>query len=209
MTSLPAEPGAAAMAAEARRMIEMHGGDWDSLHAFATLHWNGEKFSVGTWCAIDTSFAPGDYGKIMEKAAFERIQQEPENPPYAYALQIEAHVSVLPETAAPAELAALAADARARKLDKRPDARECAAAWVADVHGRLWQARRFRDADGIEERRFPAHAVVDPREFTGPLARVARVTGILAWGLEPAPLEQMAYDAVKAFRKKGGGANGQ
>jgi len=208
MTSLPAEPGAAAMAAEARRMIEMHGGDWDSLHAFATLHWNGEKFSVGTWCAIDTSFAPGDYGKIMEKAAFERIQQEPENPPYAYALQIEAHVSVLPETATAEELAALAADAKAEKLDERPDARECAEAWVADIHGRLWHARRFRDAEGIEERFTPAPASAGPAVLTAPLISVARVTGILAWGLEPTPAEQRMYDAVKAFRKKGGGANG-
>lgn len=199
------EPDAAAMAAEARRMIEMHGGDWDSLHAFATLHWNGEKFSVGTWCAIDTGFAPGDYGKIMEKAAFERIQQEPENPPYAYALQIEAHVSTLPPGSTAGERARVSADLRAEKLHLRPDARECAEAWVADIHGRLWSARRFRGADGIEEHYLPAHAQVPaPREFTGPLVRVARVTGILAWGLEPAPLEQMAYDAVKAFRKKGG-----
>jgi hypothetical protein len=209
MPNLAAEPGSGALAAEARRMIEMHNGDWDSLHAFATLHWDGAKFTVGTWCAIDTSFAPGDYAAIMEKAAFERLREEPENPPYAYALQVEAHVSTLPPGASAQERAQMSADLRAEKLHLRPGARECAEAWVADIHGRLWSARRFRGADGIEERHVPAHAPAPgPAVFTGPLISVARTTGTLAWGLEPTPAEQQVHDALRAFRKPGGKARG-
>src|ERR1700691_2370693 len=105
MPELATEPDAEHLAAEARKMIEFHDGNWDSLHAFATLHWDGEKFTVGTWCAIDTGFAPGDYMGIMQKAAFEELREKPENPPYAYALQIEAHVSSLPKSATAKERA--------------------------------------------------------------------------------------------------------
>jgi len=199
------DPGPAAMAAEARRMIEMHGGDWDSLHAFATLHWNGEKFTVGTWCAIDTSYAPGDYAMIMQKVSLERLQEEPVNPPYAYALQIEAYVSTLPPSATAEERAAIAADLRAERLDQRPDARECAEAWVADIHGRLWSARRFRDAEGIEEHFTPAPVPdsAGPAVFTRPLISVARVTGILAWGLEPTAEEDRIFAAARQPGRKG------
>jgi hypothetical protein len=197
MPELAAEPGAGAMAAEARRMIEMHGGDWDSLHAFATLHWDGGKLAVGAWCSIDTSFDARDYAGIMQRVSFERLRGEPENPPYAYALQIEAHVSVLPETATPEEQAAMAADLRAEKLHLRPDARECAEAWVADIHGNLWSARKFRGAEGIEERFTPAaDQAPGPAAFTGPLLAVARVTGIIAWGLEPTAEEERAFGAI-------------
>ena len=179
------------MAAEARRMIEIHDGQWDSLHAFATLHWDGGKFSVGTWCAIDTSYPPGDYLKIMQGAALERLREEPGNPPYAYALQIEAHVSTLPPAASAEDRAAMTADLRAEKLHLRPDARECAEAWVADIHGNLWSARRFRDGDGIEEHHTPASEPdPGPKIFTARLITVARTTGLLAWGLEPTPEEQ-------------------
>ena len=185
MPELATEPSADAMAAEARRMIEFHGGDWDSLHAFATLHWDGAKFTIGTWVSIDTAYAPGDYALIMQKMAFGRLREEPGNPPYAYGLQIEAYVSTLPPTAS------------AEEMHLRPDARECAEAWVADVHGRLWHARRFRDADGIEEHFAPAEAEAPgPAVFTAPLLSVARATGILAWGLEPTPAEERAFGAV-------------
>lgn len=195
---LATEPDAAQLAAEARRMIEMHDGKWDSLHAFATLHWDGEKFSVGTWCAIDTGFAAGDYFGIMQKAAFERMREEPEDPPYAFALQIEAHVTELPKGATAEEQAAMAADLRAEKLHLRPDARECAEAWVADIHGRLWSARRFRDGDGgIEESHTPAGSPPPgPAIFTTRLLTVARATGLLAWGLEPSPEERQLFDAA-------------
>lgn len=172
-------------------MIEIHDGQWDSLHAFATLHWNGEKFSVGTWCAIDTSYAPGDYLKIMQGAAFERLRDEPGDPPYAYALQIEAHVSTLPTGASTEDRAAVKADLRAEKLHLRPDARECAEAWVADIHGNLWSARRFRDGGEVEEHYTPASEPdPGPKIFTTRLITVARATGLLAWGLEPTPEEQ-------------------
>jgi hypothetical protein len=203
MPELTPEPDASALAAEARRMIEMHGGDWDSLHAFATLHWDGAKFSVGTWCAIDTGYAPGDYAAIMQRMSFERLREEPDNPPYAYALQIEAHVSTLPPGSTPQERAQVSADLRAEKLHLRPDARECAEAWVADIHGNLWSARRFRDAEGIEEQFTPAAAQLPgPAAFTRPLAAAARVTGILAWGLGPTAEEEQAFGM---FREAGSG----
>lgn len=194
MPELATEPDAALLAAEARRMIEMHDGNWDSLHAFATLHWDGEKFTVGTWCAIDTGFAAADYFGIMQKASFETLRKEPGNPPYAYALQIEAHVSSLPKAATPAEQAALAASLRAGKLHQRPDARECAEAWVADIRGRLWSARRFRDGDAIEEHHTPASGPLPgPAVFTAPLLTVARATGLLAWGLDATPEEEQIF----------------
>ncbi len=207
MPELGNEPDVSAMAAEARRMIEVHGGDWDSLHAFATLHWDGEKFSIGTWCAIDTSYAPADYAAIMQKMSFERLQEEPENPPYAYALQIEAHVLTLPPGATTEELAAVAADLKAEKLHHRADARECAEAWVADVHGNLWSARRFRDGDGgIEERFTPAsEQAPGPAVFTAPLVSAARATGLTAWGLQPTLEEQQMYDRVRAAQEAGRG----
>ena len=205
MPELAAEPDASVLAAEARKLIEMHNGEWDSLHAFATLHWDEEKFSVGTWCAIDTSFDAADYFAIMQKAAFERLREEPGNPPYAYALQIEAHVSSLPKEATAEERAGMTADMRAKKLHLRPDARECAEAWVADIHGRLWSARKFRDGDAIEERHTPASAPAPgPAVFTGPLLTVARATGILAWGLDPTPEEEQVFSAAARKGKAGG-----
>lgn len=191
------EPDTGLLAAEARRMIEMHNGEWDSLHAFATLHWDGEKLTVGTWCAIDTGFAAQDYSGVMQRAAFSRLREEPEDPPYAYALQIEAHVSSLPKAAGPTERAAMAASVRARKLHQRPDAREAAEAWVADIHGRLWSARRFRGSDAIEERYTPASGQdPGPAVFTAPLLTVARMTGLLAWGLEATPEEEQIFSAI-------------
>ena len=195
---MTAEPDADQLAAEARKMIEFHDGNWDSLHAFATLHWDGEKFAVGTWCAIDTGFAASDYFALMQKAAFGRLREEPEDPPYAYALQIEAHVSTLPPAATAEEHAAMTADLRAEKLHLRPDARECAEAWVADIHGNLWSARRFRDGDGgIEEHHTLAGSPPPgPAIFTTRLLTVARATGLLAWGLEATPEERQIFDAA-------------
>ena len=200
------EPEAALLAAEARKMIEFHDGKWDSLHAFATLHWDGEKFSVGTWCAIDTGFAAKDYMGIMQKAAFEELRRKPEDPPYAYALQIEAHVSSLPKGASAGQQAAMTADMRAERLHLRPDARECAEAWVADVHGRLWSARRWRDdGDGIEERYTPAGVPSPgPAVFTDPLLTVARATGLLAWGLQATPEEERVFSGMKSERGRNG-----
>jgi hypothetical protein len=100
----------------------------------------------------------------------------------------------------------MSADLRAEKLHLRPDAREVAEAWVADVHGRLWWARRFRDADGIEEHFAPAHEPVPgPAVFTTPLVSVARATGIMAWGLEPTAEEQQLFDSATGKPEAGRG----
>jgi hypothetical protein len=212
MPELAAEPDAEMLGAEARRMIEIHDGQWDSLHAFATLHWKEGALSVGTWVAIDPGCDPAGYPAIMRNASFEAIQRDQENPPYAYALQIEAHVSEVPAKATAAEMASLAADLKAEKLHLRADARECVQAWVADIHGRLWFARKFRDGGEIEERHSPALApqrdlmvaalvsvarVTPQRDLmVAALVSVARVTGLTAWGLEPTAAEQAAFDTV-------------
>jgi hypothetical protein len=197
------KPDDALLAGQARRMIEMHNGEWDSLHAFATLHWDGTAFSIGTWAAIDTGYSLSAYPAIMRKMSSEAIGRDRESPPYAYALQIEAHVSGLPAEAPAEDLAAMAADLNAGKLHLRPGARECVQAWVADIHGRLWFARKFRDAGAIEEEHWPATA---PQRdlLTASLVATGRMTGLAAWGLEPTPEEQAAYDAVRDRRERTG-----
>ena len=58
------------MAAETRRAVEMH-DEWDSLHCFLTLHWDGEKLTCGTYAAIDPGIEPADYPALMAKLALD------------------------------------------------------------------------------------------------------------------------------------------
>jgi hypothetical protein len=98
------------------------------------------------------------------------------------------------------------AAARAEKLHLRADARECAEAWVADIHGRLWSARRFRDGEGVEERHTPADSPnPGPAVFTAPLLTVARATGLLAWGLEATAEEERIFSGMKPGKGRSDG----
>ena len=68
------------MAAETRRAVEMH-DEWDSLHCFLTLHWDGEKLTCGTYAAIDPGIEPAGYPALMAKLAREAHEGHPDEPP--------------------------------------------------------------------------------------------------------------------------------
>ena len=142
----------------------------------------------------------------MAGLAAEEHQRDPGDPAYAYLLQIEAFGVAEPgPEASAADLARYHAARRGRTFHQLPEAVEVCTAWVADIHGRLWSARKFRDGDAIEERHTPASAPAPgPAVFTGPLLTVARATGILAWGLDPTPEEEQVFSAAARKGKAGG-----
>lgn len=143
-------------AAAARKAIEDH-GEWDSLHCFMTLHWDGEKLSAGTYAAIDPGIDPPDYPKVMAGIAAERRREHPGNPAYAYLLQIEAFGVVEPgPDAGEAERERYDRDRIGRTFHQRPDAVESAIAWCADVHGRVWSAAKRRSEPGVIHEHFYA-----------------------------------------------------
>src|ERR1700677_1640749 len=77
------------MAAKTRELIERH-GEWDSLHTFATLHWDDGQLRFGTVALIDPHIDPGQYPELMRKLAADQFSKHPDAPPYPYLLQIEA-----------------------------------------------------------------------------------------------------------------------
>lgn len=173
------------LAAEARRLIEMHDDDWDSLHAFVTLHWDGQQVSPGTWMAIDPAIHPTRYPLLMLQAAHEQLGKDGADPPYAYALQIESFGAMQPGPDAPAaERARFEADRKGRTIHLRPDAVESAVAWVADIHGRLWCAAKIRGRDGISETFYAPGRAPGGQLINGLLA-VARATATAGFGLPP------------------------
>lgn len=191
------EPDPELLSADARRLIDMHGGDWDSLHAFEALHWDGARFRVSIHAAIDTGFADSAYPGLMQEMSLKVIQASPENPPYAYALQIEGHMSELAPGATAEEKAQMEADLKAERLHLRPGAREFAQAWVADIHGRLWAARTFRDTPGtVTEWAIPAGTRLRT-PFAAGLVACARMTGLCEWGLDPTPEEDRLLQAIR------------
>jgi hypothetical protein len=176
------------MADAARHAVEQH-NRWDGLHAFETLAWDGEKLGGGIYAAIDPGFEIGAYPKIMRNIAARQLIDCPDSPACAYLLLMEAHSVELPADATPAQRRQHKEDMRNRVLDKRPDAREICIAYVADVWGRIWIARKYRDDDRRIMESFHRPGPLPPGDFqvVKGLAGVARETGAIAWGLPAQP----------------------
>lgn len=174
-------------AAETRRTIEMH-DEWDSPHCFVTLHWDGEKVSAGTYACIMPDIHPDEYPEIMIKAAAKEYEQRPDDPAYAYLLQIEAFGVVQPgPDASAAELAQFHNDRFDRTFHKRPDAVEIATAYCADVHGRVWAATKRRSKPSEINEEFYAPGKAPGGQMMKGLLTVAYGTGMMAYGLSGPP----------------------
>lgn len=186
-------PSREVFAAETRRAIEQH-DEWDSPHAFVTLRWDGARVTAGTYACIMPDIHPNDYPAYMIKLARQDWERDPENPAYAYLLQIEAFGVAEPGPEASAdELAQYHQDRLGRTFHQRADAEELATAWCADIHGRLWAATKRRSKPGEISERF--YAPGDPKRPAGGqmingLLAVAHGMGMMAHGLPGPP--QMA-----------------
>lgn len=173
-------------AAAARKVIEDH-DEWDSLHCFITLHWDGEKLRAGAFVAIDPGIDPAEYPALMVKAAAEQQQKHPEAPAYAYLLQIEAFGVTEPgPDAGEAEREQYDRDRIGRTFHKRPDAEESVIVWCADVHGRVWAAAERRSEPGVIHEHFYAPGKTPGGQMVRGLLAVAYATGVKAYGL-PGP----------------------
>lgn len=146
MKPLPRE----SLAAIAREAIQAH-DEWDSAHVLATIYRTGEDtVRCHTLTVIDTALDPDQYPQVIEARVREDTRKF--GPPYALLLQVEGFAVVPPgPDATPADRALFNADQIARTFRLRKDKIEVANAWVADVHGRAWQALKQRGKEGIEE----------------------------------------------------------
>jgi len=173
------------LAAKVRELIEMH-GEWDSLHQFVTLHWDGERLSYGTVALIDPHIHPDQYPPLMIRMARERLGEHPDDPPYAYVLQIECFGAVDPgPDASEEERRRFDADRRGRTFYKRPDALEMAIAYCVDIHGRFWTAGKVRGKEDRIEEHFYRPGAELSGQFIRALKTVAATTGVIAHGLRP------------------------
>lgn len=176
-----------------RDMLARFHTDWDSLHAFQVLRWDAaaRKISARLHSAIDTSIHPDAYPDMMAQMAFADHQEKPDEPPFAYLLQIEAFGVIAPLPGAPREQhEAFDAARHARTFHQHPDRREGAFAYTADVWGRVWVASKYRDAPELPvEMEF--HDPDDPVRLGGSMVRmliaVARTAGTVCYGLPAAP----------------------
>ena len=167
------------MAAEVRALVERH-DDWDSMHQFVTVHWDGAKVSYGTVGIIDPAIHPADYGKVMAELAAHRIADEPDRPPCAYLLQIEGFgVTEPPPSASDEERARFNQDRQDRTFHERADAIEFCQAWCADIHGRLWSATKERSRPGHVEVKFYRPGNAPSGQLIRALLSIASATGSL------------------------------
>lgn len=145
MKPLPRE----SLAAIARAAIKAH-DEWDSPHVLMTIYRSGEDTARFETCTVIDAH-PDQYPQIINARV--REDTEKHGPPYALLLQIEGFMVAAPgPDATPADRALFNADRVARTFRLRKDSVEVANAWVADVHGRAWQAQKQRGKEGIEER---------------------------------------------------------
>ena len=166
-----------------RKAIEDH-GEWDSLHHFQTLHWDGEKLTCGTFAAIDPGIDPPDYPALMARIAARRQEEHPEDPAYAYLLQIEGFGVIAGASAAEREQ--FDRDRIGRTFHQRADAVESAMAYCADVHGRLWYAVKTRSEPGVVVEHFCPPGKTPGGQMIRGLLAVAYATGMKVHGL-PGP----------------------
>jgi hypothetical protein len=175
-----------ALAAQARWLIEYHGGDWDSPHAIVTLHPDGDGgLRAGTWTTVVPGFEGGQFAGLIARIAEEQQATHPEDPAYAYGYLLEGYGMEGPGPDSTPEYRERRRRAQlTRTYHEQPDRLEVAIAWVADIHGRSWQCLMIRGEEGVQERFFgPGLA---PRGLiTDGLINAARATGAAAWGIAP------------------------
>lgn len=198
VTSPPLET----LAGIARRIVEMH-GEWDSLHQFVTILWDGDEISYGTVAAITPSIDPGHYPALMAKIAADDmvVSRSSKAKPYAYALQIEAFRAYAPESdASPAEHAQFERDAAGHTVHERPDAVEEVLVSLADVYGNLWMASERRDQPGkVDEQFFASGDQAVGGRMTQGLLAVAYAAGVYLYDM-PLPVSAPRGPRLKAPR---------
>jgi len=171
----------------ARDQLAQHDA-WDSPHAFITLHWDGTSLNGRTYACIMPDIDPPDYPACMSKIAREQFEKDPADPAYAYLLQIEGFGIPEPgKDATGAERDQYNRDRLGRTFHQRADAVECALAWVADIHGRVWSAEKIRgrEDEGIREQYHAPGQTPGGHMIRGLLA-VAYATGVMGHSL-PGP----------------------
>jgi hypothetical protein len=128
-------------------MLEFHGDDWDSLHAFRLLTRPEDRAEVVLHAAIDTAIDPGDYPAMLFGVIGEfGRERDPEDPPLVgCVLQIESF-GVFEGGPTPELEEAL----RRRELHLRPDAVEQCVVIAADASGRAWMASKDRHGGRLE-----------------------------------------------------------
>lgn len=181
-------PPRSMFAAAARAEIDRH-DEWDSPHCFQTLHLDGDQLTVRTYACIMPDVNPPDYPRLMAKIAREQHEKHPDDPAYAYLLEVEGFGVAEPgPEASAAELAAYHAARKGRTFHLMPEAIECCTVWVADIHGRLWSAQKTRDDPGTVRETFWRPGAVRPGgQMIDGLLAVAMTTGVLCHGLPGAP----------------------
>jgi hypothetical protein len=175
------------LAAAARRAVADDHDEWDAPYCFQPLHWDGQALTYRTHVCIMPDVHPAGYPALMAEAAARELTEHPDDPAYAYLLQIEAHGVEAPGLdATEAEREQYRRDRVGRTFHRRPDATEAAVSWVADVHGRVWTAAKPREnPELINERFYPPGRAPSGHLIAGLLA-VAYTTGVRAYGL-PGP----------------------
>jgi hypothetical protein len=172
------------MAAEARRIIELH-DEWDRPHAFEILHWDGARVRCSTHMMILADVPARYYPRLMMEAVRKWHDEHPDYPPYAYLVQIEAFGVADPRADAGEEERRVFEEARRdRTFHEHPDRHETVNAWCADIHGRLWAAMRVRGSDEIHESYYAPGRAPGGGLIRGVLA-CAAYTGAAAYGLQP------------------------
>lgn len=180
MTPAPRE----LLAAKTREVIEQH-DQWDSPHCFQIL---GRDGACRSYAAIAPDVHPDQYPALMSGLAGKRLEEHPDDPAYAYLLQIEGWGVADPgPDAAQEERRQFEADRRGRTFHARPDRIETVTAWCADIHGRLWSAARVRGDEGIRECFYPPGSRMAGGQFVRAILAVALTTGVMAWGLPDLP----------------------
>lgn len=174
-------------AAEVARQLAEH-TEWDSLHEFRTLHWDGERLTIGTLAAIVPSVPPNAYPGLMTDVAKGEVlkqQEKGEHTLCAFSLLFEAHAVMHdPDKATAEENARYLRDRLERRFHQREDAVEILGVYLVDVHGRLWTGSKRRDTGKVEHHYYP-----DPARtpvgggFIHGLRTVAAVAGTTLHGL--------------------------
>lgn len=187
-----------ALAAFTRDQVADH-DEWDSPHAFMTLHNIDGEIKVGMYAMITPDFPPDQYKRAITGMALDFLRRYDADddvmatddgklpPPCAYLLQIEAHIAIIPPDASKADREQLDRDADNRQIHARPDAVEICNAVCADVHGRVYMATKRRDTGEVDEQfSGPLNNTIRGR-FANALLAIAHATGMSHWGL-PGPI---------------------
>jgi hypothetical protein len=120
--------------------------EWDSMHSFTALAWDGTRAYPVMTGVIVPSVDPDDYPRILERLIVDyvtdRLRDKPgSDPVVACLLQIEGYGIVTgPMGMIPEERAAF----KRREAHMLPHRRESALVYAADIAGRFWSASKVR-----------------------------------------------------------------